>query len=124
MRGNDISERLLEFAARILRTADAMPQSPSGKHISLQLVQSGTSAGANYEEACAAESKRDFIHKLGICLKELRETRYWLRIVEKGELAQAERMTDILKESDELCRLIGKSIVTAKQKEREKQTVR
>ena len=116
MRGDDISERLLEFAARILKMADSLPKSPSGRHISSQIVRSATSSGANYEEARGAESKRDFVHKLGLSLKELRETRYWLRIIQKAVLASPGRMSDILKESDELCRIVGKSIITCRQR--------
>ena len=96
--------------------ADALPKSPSGKHISAQVIRSATSAGANYEEARGAESNKDFIHKLAISLKELRETRYWLRIIDRAKLVPPNRMNDIIREADELCRIIGKSIVTAKKK--------
>ena len=71
---SDISDRLLEFAARIGRTVDALPDTRMGRHIAGQLVRSGTSPAPNYAEACAAESRRDFVHKLSICLKELRES--------------------------------------------------
>ena len=116
MRGDDIAERLLEFGVRAIKMADSLPKSPSGKHISGQVIRSGTSAGANYEEARGAESNKDFIHKLGICLKELRETRYWLKIICRANLVPPNRMNDIVREADELCRIIGKSIVTAKKK--------
>jgi len=88
-KGEDIAERLVNLAVRIVRLADALPETAAGRAICAQIVRSGTSAGANYEEARAAESKPDFAHKLGITLKELRETRYWL--------------------------IIGKSIVTVRQ---------
>ena len=68
MRGDDIAERLLEFAVRVIKMADSLPKSPSGKHISGQVIRFATSAGANHEEARGAESNKDFIHKLGICL--------------------------------------------------------
>ena len=116
MRGDDIAERLLELAVRVIKMADSLPKSPSGKHISGQVIRSATSAGANYEEARGAESNKDFIHKLGICLKELRETRYWLKIICRANLVPPNRMNDIVREADELCRIIGKSIVTAKKK--------
>ena len=86
MKGEDIAERLLNLAARIIKLADALPKSSASKHICLQVVRSGTSAGANYEEARGAESKKDFLHKLGISLKELRETRYWLKLIVQAEL--------------------------------------
>ena len=116
MRGDDIAERLLEFAARVVKLASALPKSPVGQHISMQMVRSGTSAGANYEEARGAESHADFAHKLGISLKELRETRYWLKIIIRTALISPGRMKDIMREADELCRILGKSILTVKQK--------
>ena len=69
---------------------------------------------ANYEEACAAESKRDFVHKLGICLKEIRETRIWLRFAGRRELLPQSRLDDLIDESEQLARIIGKSIATTK----------
>ncbi len=109
-----LEERLLDFAARTIKMGAKLPKSAVGKHISLQVVRSATSSGANYEESRGAESKKDFVHKLGICLKELRETRYWLKIIAKAELAPASRMKGIIQEADELCKIVGKSIVTAK----------
>ena len=79
VKGDDLSERFLTFAARIIRLVDALPQTVIGKHIYGQVIRSGTSAGANYEEARAAESNSDFAHKMSLALKELRETKYWLR---------------------------------------------
>ena len=67
-RGEELEERLLEFAARIGKVVDALPNTRLGRHVAGQLVRSGTSPAPNYAEACGAESKRDFIHKLGICL--------------------------------------------------------
>ncbi len=75
MAGEDISERLLDFAARIGQVVDALPDTRLGRHIAGQLVRSGTSPAPNYEEARAAESRKDFVHKLSIGLKELRESR-------------------------------------------------
>jgi four helix bundle protein len=113
-KGDDISERLLGFAARIIKLADSLKKTPAGRHISLQVVRSGTSAGANYEEARGAESVNDFTHKLGITLKELRETHYWLRVITKSEFQAPQRMDEIVKEAEELSRIIAKSIVTSK----------
>ena len=79
MKGDEISERLMDFATRIIRLAEALPKTVIGKHIYGQIIRSGTSAGANYEEARAAESNSDFAHKMSLALKELRETKYWLR---------------------------------------------
>jgi four helix bundle protein len=85
-----------------------------GRHIAGQLVRSGTSPAPNYAEACAAESKRDFIHKLGIALKELRESRTWIKLILKADLLQEPRMSPLLDETQQLCNIVGKSIVTAK----------
>jgi len=72
---------LLDFAARVAKVVDQLPEARLGRHIAGQLIRSGTSPVANYEEGCAAESKNDFAHKLSICLKEIRETRVWLRLI-------------------------------------------
>lgn len=114
MRPDDLSERLLDLAVRVGKVVDALPDTRLGKHIAGQLVRSGTSPAPNYEEACAAESRRDFIHKVRIALKELRETRCWIRLIMRSELLSEERMTPIEKESDELCRILGQSLVTAR----------
>ena len=121
MKGDDIAERLLDFSTRIIKLANALPKSTVGKHICGQITRSGTSAGANYEEARGAESSADFIHKLGVTLKELRETRYWLKIIAKANLLPCNRMKEIIQETDELCKIVGKSIITVtKRKTRNK----
>src|SRR6187431_3819207 len=79
--GDDIAERLLDFAARIGKVVDAIPDSRLGRHIAGQLIRCGTSPAPNYEEACAAESRADFVHKPGISLKELRESRCWFLLI-------------------------------------------
>ena len=113
-RGEDLEERLLDFAARVGNVVDALPDTRLGRHIAGQLVRSGTSPAPNYAEACAAESKRDFIHKLGIALKELRESRSWIKLILKSELLPEPRMAQLLDEVSQLCNIVGKSIVTAK----------
>jgi len=86
------------------------------RHIGNQLLRSGTSAGANYEEACGAESKADFVHKMQMTLKELRESLYWLKLIERAGLVPAKSIEGLLCEAVELVNIIGKSVVTAKQK--------
>src|SRR5438067_6044483 len=86
-----------------------------GRHVGGQLVRSGTSPAPNYEEGCAAESRADFIHKLSICLKELRESRSWIRLIIKTEMLPEGRMGELLDECNQLCNIIGQSIVTAKE---------
>ena len=107
-------DRLISFAARVGKVVDALPETRMGRHIASQFIRSGTSPAANYEEACAAESRADFIHKLAICLKELRESRCWIRLIIKTEIMPDNRMADLLDEGDELCKIVAQSIVTAK----------
>ena len=85
-------------------------------HIGGQLVRSGTSPAPNYEEACAAESRADFVHKLSISLKELRESRCWIRLIIKTEMLPEHRMGELFDECNQLCNIIGQSIVTAKKR--------
>jgi four helix bundle protein len=73
---NDLSERLLDFAASCIKLTVRLNRTAAGKHIAIQLMRSATSSGANYEEACGAESRADFIHKLQLVLKELKESLY------------------------------------------------
>lgn len=75
--GDEIAERLIRFAVSIIKITSKLQRSFTEKHIAGQLLKSGTSPGANYEEARGAESRADFIHKRGIVLKELKESRYW-----------------------------------------------
>ena len=113
-RGEDLEDRLLDLAAHVGKVVDAMPDTRLARHIAGQLVRSGTSPAPNYAEACAAESKRDFIHKLGLALKELRESRSWIKLILKADLLPAERIAPLLDEVQQLCNIVGKSIVTAK----------
>lgn len=115
MNPDGLEERLLEFSARVGKAVDALPDTRLGRHIAGQLVRSGTSPAANYSEACSAESRRDFIHKLRIALKELRESRSWIRLIIKAELLPVSRMNDLRDECEQLCNIIGKSVVTARQ---------
>lgn len=90
-RGKDIQERTFRFGVRIVRTANCLPRTAAGFELARQIIRSGTSVGANVEEADAAESKDDFVHKLGISLKQAQETRNWLRtLIESGILADEE----------------------------------
>jgi four helix bundle protein len=113
MTPDELAERLLEFAARVGKVVDALPQSRLGRHIAGQLVRCGTSPLPNYEEGCAAESRADFVHKLKICLKELRESRAWLRLIVKSDLLAAARMEPLLDECNQLCNILAQSLITA-----------
>jgi four helix bundle protein len=113
-KGADIEERLLDFAVRVGKAIDTLPDTRLGRHIAGQLVRSGTSPAPNYAEACAAESKKDFIHKLAIVLKELRESSVWIRMIVKSELIPEQRLEQLRDECDQICKIIAKSLVTAK----------
>ena len=115
----NLGERLLEYGARIIKLVECLPNTLVGRRVADQLLRSGTSAGANYEEARAAESKDDFVHKLQIALKELRVSNYWLRLLVKSGKISAERMDDLLDESNQLRAMLSKSVATAKGKAKE-----
>ncbi len=107
---------MLGFTVRVINLVNAPPKTPVGRHLATQLLSSGTSPGANYEEACGAESRSDFIHKLGVVLKELKESRFWLKVIERAELLPPQRLAPLLKECEEPCSIIAQSIITAKRK--------
>lgn len=112
----ELEDRLLDFAVRTGTMVEDLPNTRLGRHIAGQLVRSGTSAAPNYEEACAAESRREFIHKLSICHKELRESRCWLRLIYKAQLLKSDQVRDLLGECEQLGRIMSSSILTAKSK--------
>jgi four helix bundle protein len=112
LRKFDLEERLLDFAAMIIRLVESLPKTRAGNHIAGQLLRSGTSPLPNHAEAEAAESKPDFIHKLRICLKELRETKRWLRLVQRVPM-EASELSQALDESEELIRIFVASVRTA-----------
>ena len=113
MKGDDIAERLLDFGARVIRLADALPKRLAGKHVGAQLLRCGTSAGANYEEARGAESRADFIHKVGVARKEAREAAYWLRLVQRANLVKPNRISQLAQEANELSAILAASVKTA-----------
>jgi len=114
MTPEELSDRLLEFAARVGKVVDALPDSRLGRHVAGQVVRCGTSPGPNYEEGCAAESRADFVHKLSIALKELRESRYWMRLIVRAELLPEPRMSDLIHECQELSKILAQSLIAAK----------
>ena len=112
-KAGDIENRL---AVRVLNVTEALPNTKAGNHIAGQLVRSGISPAPNYGEAQSAESRRDFVHKMKICLKELRESLIWLRIIDRDRLCPPERLSDIIEESDELIAIFVASVKTAEAK--------
>ena len=116
MKGEELSDRFLEFAARVIRLVLALPKNPVAWHIGGQLLRSGTAIGSNYEEARGAKSRADFIHKLGVAWKESRESWYWLRLLQKTQIVKPNLIDKILQESNEIAAILGKSLATAKGK--------
>ena len=110
----DLEDRLIEFAVRIITLSEQLPKSFAAKHLGGQIVRSGTAPSLNYGEAQAAESRADFIHKMKISLKELRETMVCLKIFRKKGYFTPEKLESILKENNELISIFVKSIETAK----------
>lgn len=110
----DLSARLFGFSVLVIKIVSTLPRTLAGRQIGAQLFNAGTSAGANYEEALGAESKNDFIHKLGIVLKELREAHYWCRLIQATGMLAGDLITGAIQEADELRRIIASSISTAK----------
>ena len=110
----DLEERLLDYSARIIRLTEQMPSTRAANHVAGQILRSGTSPLFNHGEAQAAESAKDFIHKMRICLKELRETRRGLRLINRVQLCdKAEDIDDLIGETEELIRIFFASIRTA-----------
>lgn len=110
----DLEDRLLEFAANIVQLTESLPNARAGNHIAGQLLRCGTSALSNHGEVEAAESRRDFLHKLRICLKELRETKRWLRLISRlKKLGEPANLKASLNEVEDLIRIFAASVKTA-----------
>jgi four helix bundle protein len=108
-----LQKRFVAFAAQILNISSKLPRTAQASHVAKQLLRSGTAVAANYAEARGAESRSDFIHKLRIVLKELNETDVWLQLIIESDLLSREKITAIVAENQELCRIIAASIKTA-----------
>jgi four helix bundle protein len=113
-RADELQERLIDFAVRIIKLSAHLPKTPAGRHIAGQILRSGTSPPPNYGEARAAASPADFLHHLSIVLRELNETLIWLRLIGKSELLKAELLSEISDENQQLCRIFTASIKTAR----------
>jgi len=115
-RADELEQRLIDFAVRIVKLSANLPGTPAGKHIAGQILRSGTSPAPNYGEARGAESHADFVHKLRIVLKELNETSIWLRVIERSRILKPELLTEIILENNELCRIFTTSLKTARKR--------
>jgi four helix bundle protein len=110
----ELEERLVNFAVLIIEIVNELPNTKAGNHLSGQLVRSGTSPALNYGEAQSGESRKDFIHKIKIVLKELRETFVCLKIIHKSKLCKSEvKIETAINESNELISIFVKSVETA-----------
>jgi four helix bundle protein len=114
-RADELEERLIDLAVRIIKLSANLPRTPAGKHVAGQIMRSGTSPAPNYGEARGAESHADFVHKLRIVLKELNETSIWLRIIERSELLRRELIKELIIENIALCRIFAARLKTTRQ---------
>ena len=115
----DLEERLLEYSVRIIKIVEQLPNTRAGNHVAGQLLKSGTSPYPNHGEAQAAESPKDFIHKLRIALKELREAQRWLKLIQRiPVIKRPELLNDFLQEIEELIKIFVTSIKTAEKKQK------
>jgi four helix bundle protein len=112
----DIKERTFRFALTIISLVESLPNTISAKTIGNQLIRSGTSIGANVEEATAAHTKNDFIYRMGVALREARETVYWLRLLDASRMVDKPQLTEILREADEIARILGAIVSSARGK--------
>ncbi len=116
MEPEELSERLWVFAVRVGKLVDALPDTRLGRHVANQLVRCGTAAAPNYDEGRVGESRADFVHKVNVALKELVETRGWLKFIMIGQLLPVRRVDKLYDECEQLCRILGKSVSTAKRR--------
>lgn len=110
----ELTERFLDFAAGNITLTARLGRTLAGRYLAGQLMRSASSSGANYQEACGAESRADFVHKMQIVLKELRESGYWLRLIARSSLASDRELEPLRREVDELTRIVARSILTAR----------
>src|SRR5262245_41046228 len=111
---DELENRLIDFAVRVIKVADALPKTAAGKHIAGQALRCGTAAAPQYAEARGAESRADFVHKLKIALKELNECKVWIRMICRAQLLREDLLAGLLDENQQLCRILNASITTAK----------
>lgn len=113
---SDLSEQLYDFALRIIELVRLLPKETAALEVGKQLLRSGTSVAANYEEATAAFSKEDFTYKISIAFKESKEANLWLRLLRDSKLVQSQELEELIQESDETKNILGRSVKTAKMK--------
>ncbi len=111
----ELQDRLIDYAVSVMSLVAVLPDTVAGRHIAGQLLRSGTSPAPNYGEAVSSESRNDFVHKIQIALKELRESDVWLKIICRAKwIDSSERLVPLLKETDELISILVASSRTAR----------
>jgi four helix bundle protein len=114
----DLEDRIVHFAARCVKVCGALPVRKVGSSgYADQLFRSACSIAANYAEATEAESRKDFIHKLKIAMKELSETRIWLKMIGESGHIEKDRLSPLIAESLELTKILSSSVITARSRE-------
>ena len=116
MTADELKKRLKIFALRIIKLSESLPNNITGKTLGNQIIRSGTSLGANYRSACLGKSDKDFLNKLKMVEEELDETLYWLELIVESGLLKANLLDDLIKENQELFKIIVSSITTMKKK--------
>ena len=111
-----IPERSFAFAVRVLKLVRALPRDVGGHVVARQLARSGTSVGANIEEAQAAQSKADFARRMNIARAEAKESLYWLRLLAESGMLPKPRLEDVIREADELVRILTSIVKTSREK--------
>ena len=113
-----LRQRIYDFVIRVVNRVKELPNTLIGNRIGAQLLDAGTSVGANFEEACAAYSHADFTHKIGIAKKEAYETNYWLRVIRDSSLLSKNRLGEIIAESEQIKKILTASVKTAQANQR------
>jgi len=114
-KGDDIAERLLDFSVKALDLSFSLPRNDTWRHIASQLVRAATAGGANYEEARGSETRADFIYKLSLAKKEVRESHYWLKLVSRVDSEGSDVAVELLSEANSLVAILAKSVKTARE---------
>jgi four helix bundle protein len=114
MKEDELKQRTKQFGLRVIKLVEALPNTSTANTIGHQLLRSGMSVGANYRAACRGKSKADFIAKAGISLEEADESSYWLELLQEAGIFPAERLKDLMKETDELVAIFTATIKTAR----------
>lgn len=116
MNQDDLKKRLKRFALRIIKLSENLPNNITGNTVAKQIIRSGTSPGANYRAACLGKSEKDFLNKLKMVEEELDETQYWLELIVESGLIKSNLLDDLVKENEELFKIIASTIITMKKK--------